>query len=75
MVLPLHAIGNKPVGSLVGFAVVLACLGATRAARADESLLDELSALRANRLSGLRNVSVTEQVNAGFPSSGGPRTC
>jgi hypothetical protein len=70
MVLPLHAIANKPAGPLVGLAVVLACLGAARSARADESLLDDLSALRANRLSGLRNVSVTGQVNAGFPSSG-----
>ena len=50
--------------------VTIACLMAARPARGDEGLLDDLSAMRANRLSGLRNVSVTEQVNGGIPSAG-----
>ena len=50
--------------------VTIACLMAARPTRGDERLLDDLSAMRANRLSGLRNVSVTEQVNGGVPSAG-----
>lgn len=61
---------DKPGPLLIPCVAVLACLGIARPARGDESLLDELSARRANRLSGQRNLSVTEQVNVGFPSAG-----
>lgn len=50
--------------------LALACLAAARPARGDDDLLDDLSRIRANRLSGLRNVSVAEQANVGFPSAG-----
>jgi len=48
----------------------LICLGACCPAGGDEGLLEELSARRANPLSGLRNVGINEQVNVGFPSGG-----
>jgi len=51
--------------------VALLCVGSGGPARAhDEGLLEELSALRANPLSGLRNVGINAQVNVGFPSAG-----
>jgi hypothetical protein len=61
---------GNPVRRLAAATLALACLTAARTARGDEDLLDDLSRMRANRLSGLRNVSVTEQLNVGFPSAG-----